>query len=285
MDRPLLHERIAAARHTLVLAGLAPEDAALDAEVLARHALEWDRATLLVRSSEPPPPGFDARFNRLVERRAGREPVAYITGHREFWGLDFEVTPDVLIPRPETEVIVEEAVARAATGHTYRRIIDVGTGSGCLAVALATEFPRAQVVGIDRSAPALAVAARNARTHRVSNRVSFVRADLLTAIGGAADLIVSNPPYVSTDDAAGLQPEVAAFEPKEALFAGEDGLSVIRRLLQSASACLASGGMLVIEFGFGQASAMASLAGDCGWTVEALAPDLQGIPRAAVLTS
>jgi len=285
MDRLLLHERLAAARRTLVLAGLVPEDAALDAEVLARHALGWDRSTLLVRSSEPPPPGFDAQFDRFIERRAGREPVAYITGHREFWGLDFAVNPDVLIPRPETEVILEQVVARVDPAHPYRRIIDVGTGSGCLAVALATEFPRAHVVGIDRSAPALGVAVRNARTHRVSDRVSFVRADLLTAIGGAADLIVSNPPYVSADDAATLQPEVAAFEPKEALFAGDDGLRVIRRLLQSASACLAPGGMLVIEFGFGQASAMASLAAESGWTVKALAPDLQGIPRAAVLTS
>jgi release factor glutamine methyltransferase len=282
MDRPL-HERIAAARHSLVSAGLSPEDAALDAEVLARHVLGWDRATFLIRSAEPSPSDFDARFTPLIERRTAREPVAYITGHREFWGLDFEVSPDVLIPRPETEIIVEQALARADPARPYRRVIDVGTGSGCLAVSLATEFAQAEVIATDRSERALAVAARNAQRHDVADRVRFVHADLLTGIREVANLIVSNPPYVATADAGQLQPEVVSFEPKEALFAGDDGLSVIRRLFESASANLAAGGLLVVEFGFGQAPAIVRLAAEMGWTVTVLAPDLQGIPRTAVL--
>jgi len=282
MDRPL-HERIAAARNSLVAAGLSHEDAAVDAEVLARHVLGWDRATLLTREIDPPPSGFVEAFERLVERRSAREPVAYITGHREFWGLEFEVTHDVLIPRPETEVIVEQALARADRSRPFQRIIDVGTGSGCLAVSLAKECTSAQVIATDVSARALAVAARNAQAHHVDDRIRFVRTDLMAGITEVADLIVSNPPYVAVTDTDHLQPEVTAFEPHEALFAGDDGLSVIRRLLQSASATLRRGGLLIVEFGFGQSDAVTTLAEGAGWTVLALAPDLQGIPRAAVL--
>ena len=189
----------------------------------------------------------------------------------------------MLIPRPETELIVEQALARADRSHPYRRIVDVGTGSGCLAVSLAKEFARAEVIATDLSARALAVAARNARAHHVSDRVRFVRSDLMAGLRGVADLIVSNPPYVATTDASQLQPEVVAFEPRAALFAGDDGLSVIRRLVQSASAYLRPGGLFVVEFGFGQSATVAALAERAGWTVHELARDLQGIPRAAVL--
>ena len=277
------YERIAQARSRLVHAGIPDQDAAFDAEVLARHALGWDRAALISRGREGTPPGFAERFDALVARRVLREPVAYIVGHREFWGLDFEVTPDVLIPRPETEIIVEEAVA-FGRANACRRIVDAGTGSGCIAVAVARELSGVQVIATDVSAAALAVASRNAARHGVANRISFVRTDVLDGLDAVADLILSNPPYVPERDAAGLQPEVAKFEPLSALFGGDDGLDVVRRLVQQAPKALAPGGRLVIEFGVGQEQEVLSAAASAGWKVVTVRPDLQGIPRTIVLS-
>jgi release factor glutamine methyltransferase len=278
-----LHERLTEARELLVGAGVSPAEAALDAELLARHVLECDRATLLIRSRAPLPSAFDRLFAPLVARRAAREPTSYIVGHREFWGLDIEVTRDVLIPRPETELIVEEALAVAPRLLTHR-IIDVGTGSGCLAVALAVEFPSARVIATDISPAALRVAERNAQRHQVSGRVSFVECDLLAGIEDHAQLIVSNPPYVPTGDVNTLQPEVAQYEPASALYAGDDGLAVIRRLFSAATSCLAEDGRLITEFGFGQEAGVRAAATDAGWHVARVRNDLQGIPRVAVLT-
>jgi release factor glutamine methyltransferase len=277
-----LHERLSDARQRLVAAGIPDAEAARDAELLARHVLECDRATLVTRSREAVPSAFERLFSPLLERRSAREPMAYILGHREFWGLDFEVTPDVLIPRPETELVIEEAIA-VAPRSLMKFAIDVGTGSGCLAVTLAIEFPSARVIGTDTSTAALAVAERNARRHDVIDRVSFTRTDLLDSISGAADLIVSNPPYVPERDAQGLQPEVARYEPAVALYAGDDGLAVIRQLLAVAPGCLAPDGWLVVEFGFGQDAAVRAAAADAGWHVVRVRRDLQGIPRVAVL--
>lgn len=276
-----VHERIAAAREALVRAGLPPSDAATDATVLARHALGWDRATLLARGREAPPASFDVSFDALVARRAAREPVAMIMGVREFWGLDFEVTPDVLVPRPETEFIVEEAVA--ALPQAPVRAIDVGTGSGCLAVALCHEFPACHVIATDISAAALAVARRNADRHRVTHRVSLVRTSFLTGIRGTAQLIVSNPPYVPQSAAPALAKEVVQHEPHMALFAGQDGLSAIRELLATAAEHLAPNGRLIVEFGLGQESDVTALAAGWGWRVWRVRADLQGIPRTIVL--
>jgi release factor glutamine methyltransferase len=277
-----LHERLADARRRFERAGIADDEAAIDAAVLARHLLGWDRAALLTHGHEPPPPGFDTRYGPLVERRIAREPVAYIVGHREFWGLEIEVTRDVLVPRPETELVVEAALAIAGRGEV-RRIVDVGTGSGCIAVALAVELPAAAVVAADVSAAALAVARRNARRHGAADRIRLVESDLLDGVAESADLIVSNPPYVSTADRERLPPEVARYEPHQALFAGEDGLDAIRRLVATAHGRLAPGGHLVVEFGFGQGSAVTALAADAGWRVVAVRRDLQQIPRVAVL--
>lgn len=277
------YERIAQARSRLVHAGIPDQDAALDAEVLARHALGWDRATLLSRGREAAPADFAERFDALVSRRVLREPVAYIVGHREFWGLEFEVTPDVLIPRPETEIIVEEAIAFARANDCHR-VVDAGTGSGCIAIAVAYELPAVRVIATDLSAAALAVAARNARRHGVANRVSFVRTDLLDGLEARADLILANPPYVVDRDAAALQPEVATYEPLSALFGGADGLVVIRRLLQQAPKALALGGRLVIEFGMGQEPDLQQAAATAGWTTVRVRSDLQGIPRTIVLS-
>jgi release factor glutamine methyltransferase len=279
----MLHERLAEARTTLIQAGIGADEAALDAEVLARHVLDCDRATLLTRARDPLPSAFNRLFQALVSRRARREPLAYIVGHREFWGLEFDVTPAVLIPRPETELIVEEALASLPRRDAVRRIVDVGTGSGCLAVTLAVEFPAARITATDTSHDALAVAYHNADRHNVIGRIAFVQADVLTDVAGAADLIVSNPPYVPAGDAATLQPEVAGYEPAGALYAGADGLDVIRRLLASAPPLLAAGGWLIMEFGFGQEAGVRDAAQRANWTVVRIRSDLQGIPRVAVL--
>jgi len=277
-------QRLAAARARLEAAGLGASDAALDAEVLARHVLGWDRASLLARSRDPEPSGFAGTFEALIVRRAGRVPVAQITGLREFWGLEFEVTPDVLVPRPETELIVEEAVA-FARAHPCRHVVDVGTGSGCLAVAIARELPDVHVTGVDRSEAALAVAQRNAGKHGVSGRVSVRQGDLLEGMTISADLIVSNPPYVPDGDVGSLDPEVVEHEPHIALFGGPSGTEVIHRLLQQAGCRLAPHGRLVVEFGFGQAGMVTRLAESSGWQVVRVREDLQGIPRTIVLAA
>ncbi|HXW04773.1 MAG TPA: peptide chain release factor N(5)-glutamine methyltransferase [Vicinamibacterales bacterium] len=275
-----VHERIAAARQALIGAGLSAEDAAIDAAVLARHALGWDRASLLARGRESAPPAFDEVYAQLIRRRTAREPVALITGSREFWGLDFRVSSGVIVPRPETELVVEQALACARDAGS-RRLVDVGTGSGCLAVALASELPGARVLAIDTSLEALRVAARNARRHGVADRVHLVQATLLEAVGAPVDLIVSNPPYVP--DTETLPPEVARYEPPEALFAGPDGLDVLRALISSAPARLAPGGRFIVEFGFGQRAAVESLARAAGWSRVGFVNDLQDIPRVAVM--
>lgn len=275
-------ERLTAARARLEAAGIPPADAALDAEVLARHALGWDRARLLAHAREPEPPNFSDTFDSLVDRRAAREPVAQIIGVREFWERDFEVTTDVLIPRPETEIIIEEALAFARE-HPCRTAIDVGTGSGCLAVTIASELDDVHVTATDASAAALAVAERNARRHHVAGRITFLQTDVLRGVSGAADLIVSNPPYVPESDAGHMQPEVLRYEPHVALFGGRTGLEMMRRLFVEARDHLAADGRLVVEFGFGQEAAVRELARTIGWDVVRIREDLQGIPRTIVL--
>ena len=276
-------ERLADARVRLEAAGIPAADAALDAEVLARHVLGWDRAKLLTHAREIEPAGFSTRFSELVSRRVDHEPVAQIVGVREFWDRDFEVTSDVLVPRPETEIIIEEAL-EFARAHSCRKAIDVGTGSGCLAVTIACELEAVAVIATDVSDAALAVAQRNARRHHVENRVTFVRADLLAGVTDRADLIVSNPPYVPDGEAAILPPEVVQHEPRAALFGGPSGLEVMRRLLLQATDRLARDGRLIVEFGFGQAAAVSELAAATGWNVVRIRDDLQRIPRTIVLT-
>ena len=277
-----VHERIADARQALLRAGLTVEDARLDAEVLARHALGWDRARLVADGRDPMPADVDREYSALIERRATREPVAFITGRREFWGLDFDVSPDVLIPRPETELIVEAACDRLSRRDAVRTIVDVGTGSGCLAIALAREFPDARVLAIDISAAALGVATRNAERHGVDRRVTFVRADLLESVQGPVDLVVANPPYVPSG--VELSPDIVRYEPAIALYSGTDGLTLVKRLVSSVRPRLADGGLFVVEFGLGQDDEVDTLARDAGWQEIEIRDDLQGIPRVAVMT-
>jgi release factor glutamine methyltransferase len=291
--------RIQDARRRFELAGIAPPEAAIDADVLARHALGgWERGQLLMRQHDACPAGFAAVFEALVQRRERREPTGFIIGHREFWELDIEVDASVLVPRPETELLVEEALSRLSSGAARPpdhdapagpgaaaplRVADVGTGSGCIAIALARWLPAATITAIDRSDAALAVARRNAARHDVSDRVQFVRADLLDAITGPFDAVVSNPPYVPAPDLAGLQPEVRDYEPPEALVAGDDGLDVIRRLVPDAATALRSGGWLLFEFGFGQSEGVRRIIeAEPRLALEEIRPDLAGIPRIAV---
>ena len=279
-----LFQRVIAARERFVRAGIPPDQAAIDAEVLARHAAQWDRATYLTRRDEPIEPGVDDAYERAVTRREGREPVAYIIGTREFWGLEFLVTPDVLIPRPETEFIVEAALARLRDRAHAWRIADVGTGSGCLAVVLAHELPRAAITATDISSAALAVARQNAARHGVESRVTFVETSLLEGASGPFDLIVANPPYVPSSHEPTLSPDVRNHEPRPALYGhGDDGLDEIRGLLAQAPSRLADAGVLMMEFGYGQAEAVRSaLERVEGLAFMEILRDLQGHERTLV---
>jgi release factor glutamine methyltransferase len=277
-----LANHVAAARRTLESAGVPPQEAGLDAELLARHLLGWDRAAFVARRREDAPPGFDAPFAALIARRATREPVAYILGEREFWGLLFEVTRDVLIPRPETELIVEEALVAFGGAQPPATVIDVCTGSGCLAITLAREFGGADVIATDISESALDVARRNAQRHQVAARITFRAGDLLDGISVPADLIVSNPPYVARRDEATLAPEVRDHEPHVALFAGDDGLAIYRRLLPAARQRLTRSGRLVVEIGQHQADGVTEIAESARLRLDHTRQDLQGITRTMV---
>lgn len=277
-----LAKRVAEAARRLAEAGIDARDAAFDAEVLARSALGWDRATYLARWREPAPPGFGDRFEPLVARRCRREPVTRITGRREFWGLDLEVTPAVLVPRPESELLIETALARLGDRIAAWALADVGTGSGCLAIALARELPRARVTATDISPDALVIARRNASRHGMADRVTFHHTDLLDGLPGPFDLIVSNPPYVPDAVIDTLAPEVRDHEPAAALRGGPDGLDTVRRLVATAADRLRPEGWLIMEIGVGQSAETADTARGAGMRVVDVRPDLQGIPRAVV---
>jgi release factor glutamine methyltransferase len=280
-----VQERVAAARHVLCGAGIGADEAAFSARLLAEHLLGWDTARYLTLGDEPEPPGFEERYRALVSRRAAREPSAYITGQREFWGLPLEVSPAVLIPRPETELIVEAAVELIGASRRGSLIVaDACTGSGNLAIALAHELDGSAIVATDISAGALEVARRNAARHRLSDRIRFVRTNVLDGILARFDLIVANPPYVSRRDRSALQPEVRDYEPELALFAGEHGTEVAARVVEQAADRLRPGGYLMIEFGCGQQAVIESLiAAAQGLTLVELRRDLHGLARTAIV--
>jgi release factor glutamine methyltransferase len=276
-----IREYVAAASDRLRDAGI---DAAanLDARLLAQHVLGWEAAHLLTAAGDVPPDSFPADFEALVARRAAREPLAYITGRKEFWNLPFEVTPAVLIPRPETELIVEAALALVPPRQLFT-MIDVCTGSGNVAIAVAHDRAGARIVATDVSGAALEVARRNAARHGVQDRVHFVEADLFDDLSGPVDLVTANPPYVAEHSEAGLQPEVGEHEPRVALFGGIEGLAVIERLVHDAPPLLRPGGHLVFEFGYGQDVEIEGLINSSpNLTLLELKRDLQGIARTAV---
>jgi release factor glutamine methyltransferase len=279
----------------------------LAAELLLMHALGRDRAWLYAHPETPLDTVTAEKYFALIARRAAGEPTQYLTGKQEFWGLEFEVTPAVLIPRPETEHVIEVALERlGARGIKINmktgapspplRIADVGTGSGCIAVALAHELPHAEIFATDISQDALEVARRNALRHGVAERVRFVECDLLAGIAPVAgnpsnaaahevadtqvDLIASNPPYVARDEADALAREVRDHEPHAALFGGASGVEIYARLIDQAGALLGRGGILVLELGYNSADRVrAMLAAERRWVNISVTNDLAGIPR------
>jgi release factor glutamine methyltransferase len=275
-------QRVATARRQLRDAGLSDAEAELSARLLAEHLLGWSRGQLLTDASDPEPTGFATRYDAAVARRASREPLPYITRQREFWGLSLEVTPDVLIPRPETELIVEAVLDIHGDRGTPFDVADVCTGSGCVAVAIAHERPGASIVATDISEAALAVARRNAARHGVAGRIDFVCADLLSGFPGPFDSIVANPPYVRSGDRNGLQPEVRE-EPDVALYSGTEGLDAISRLIDEAPQRLREEGHLIFEFGLGQEIEVERLIAESrGLRLVDLRRDLQGVARTAI---
>ena len=280
--RPLtFFEAAVRARALLIDAGLLPSTATLDADLLARHALGWDLATWLARRREPATDDFTRTYEALIRRRLTREPVAYIRGVQEFWGRPFLVTPAVLIPRPETELLIELAGAHLRT-HPNAVIVDVGTGSGCIAITLALEHPSTQVHAIDISDAAVSVARQNATHLGAGNRVNFICGSLLTKAPRPIDLIVTNPPYIAERDKDGLSPEVRDHEPAIALYGGDDGWRDIRALLQSTEGALAPDGLMLMELGYGQYERLADEITEVpGLHLEDISEDLQGIPRIA----
>lgn len=274
-----------------------------EAEVLLAHVLAIDRMHLLLDRGAPLGARAGSAFERLVKRRLRREPVAYITGEREFWSLSIRVTPSVLIPRPETETLVQVGLellekegfhggTPGSNRESRARVIDVGTGSGCVAIALAHAHPRAEVFALDRSARALAVAAKNLARHGLEDRVKLRRTDLFEPIGtgsrgaagrqriGPAHLVLSNPPYVTCEEWRALPPDIRDWEPDRALLGGRDGLDLHRRLAAQAAAHLLPGGWIAVEVGAGQADAVAALyEGRKEFQGVRTVPDLAGIPR------
>jgi release factor glutamine methyltransferase len=253
----------------------------LDAEVLLAHVRGCPRTLLYTAFDTPVVDAERARFRELVKRRGDGEPVAYLVGCKEFFSLPFTVSPDVLVPRPETEGLVVR-VLDLCKSLAAPRIMDVGTGSGAIAVTLAKQLPRARLVATDISAAALAVAAGNARRHGVAERIEFVECDLCAdaRAEGPFDVIVSNPPYVRDDEFDALPRDVRLHEPKGALVAGPTGVEVIARLADEAAARLAVGGRLIVEIGpHVAAAAEAAVAAVAGMRLEPTCKDLAGLPR------
>lgn len=270
----------AAAAARLRAAGFDGDEAVRDASVIARGLLGWSPADWLSRRETDADPGFLAAFEALVVRRAAHEPVAYLLGTREFYGRPFVVAPGVLIPRPETELLIDTALAwlRAHDARAAATVVDVGTGSGCIALTIALEQPDVRITATDRSSDALAVARQNAAALGVA-AIDWRLTDLLDDVPGPVDLVLSNPPYVPERDRTSLASDVRDYEPAMALFGGDDGLDVVRRLIPAAAAALRAGGRFICEVGAGQREAVTDLLRADGFRDIQWAADLQGIPR------
>lgn len=263
----------------------------MNAELLLMFTLDRDRAYLYAHPERDLTVDEQARYDAALAERARGVPAQYITGHQEFWGLDLIVSPAVLIPRPETEHVVEAVLKLHSEGQVGEpsdrqqktRIIDVGTGSGCIALALAWELPQAEIHASDISSSALEIARANAARLGLERRIQFHQADLLEGLGGEFDFVVSNPPYVGESEADQVQLEVRKFEPKNAVFAGPTGLEVITRLIPQAQAALHPGGWAVVEISGSIVEGVRPLFR--AWNDLRIQPDLQGIPRVAIARS
>ena len=274
-----LRQAVCAARDRLAGVAALAATAGQDAELLLLESLALPRSILFAYPGRLLNQREQEAFTRAVERRLRHEPVQYILGAQEFYGLRLEVTPAVLIPRPETELLVESVLDRLPH-DTALRFADIGTGSGAIAIAIASRLPRARILAIDLSPAALEVARRNAQTHGVTAQIDFREGDLLAGLDAnhpSFDAILSNPPYVPAGDAPTLHPQVRDFEPAQALFAGPDGLAVYRQLIPQARQLLKPAGLLALEIGAGQRTALQTLLKE--WRAVQLLDDLQRIPR------
>jgi len=270
---------------TARLAAAGIDGAVSDARILLMHALGIDRTALLSRAAEPLPDEAAARYAGFLARRAAREPVSRILGRREFWSLDFALGPATLDPRPDSETLVEAALAAAPDRpppDRPLRVLDLGTGTGCLLLAVLHDRPAAFGVGVDRSEPAARVARDNARALGLGGRAAFLVGDWAGALSGRFDLVLSNPPYIPEADIAGLEPEVRDHDPRLALSGGTDGLNAYRALACALPGLLAPGGVAVVELGIGQATAVTGLFRAAGLDIAGTPHDLAGIARCVV---
>ena len=266
----------------LTAAGI--DNARFEARLLLAEAAGLSVAQLIAHGTDAAPPAVAATLRGLAARRVGREPMAYILGEREFWGLPFKVSPAVLVPRPDSETLIEAALALLADRTKPWCMVDLGTGSGCLLLTLLREFPNASGVGMDASADALAVAQANAGALGVAGRAELVLGDWrqpgwAERLGGPFDLVVSNPPYIEVGAIDGLMAEVSRFEPRLALDGGPDGLVAYRTIAAEAANLVTKGGRLLVEIGQGQMPEITSIFASAGLAVEASFKDLGGIPR------
>ncbi len=273
-------EAVLEAGRRLSLAGV--DTARLDARVLLCHVLECDPSYLLAHSEAPLGDEQENLFNRLLERRVRREPVAYILGRREFWELDFMVNRNTLVPRPDSETLIEAALERLSDRNADIKILDLGTGSGCLLLSLLHEFPNAYGIGVDVSVSALSLARANARALGMDGRAGFFGGNWGAAVKGHFDLVIANPPYIADADVGGLEPEVAVFEPEGALFGGADGLECYRAIVPYLPGLTSPGGMVILETGFGQAMVVAGMIRKAGMQVIDIKHDLSGVERCVV---
>lgn len=257
------------------------DTARLDAEVLLAHCLESTRTNLMKNPEQAVPEPIRKAFASLIGRRLAYEPVAYLTGQKAFWTFSLAVNPEVLIPRPDTEVLIEEALAVCRKEPLPApRIVDIGTGSGAIALALAAEMPDAEVTATDISSGALDVARQNARKYGLEDRIRFLQGDLLNPLSGLFDLIVSNPPYIAAAEYETLAPGVLNFEPETALRAGQTGLEFYEKLVYQAQSRLKNGGWLLVEIGAAQADAVTSMMeGSGNYETIAVRADYAGQPR------
>jgi release factor glutamine methyltransferase len=297
-----LHDTLAGARARLIAADFSHVEAFIDVDLYARTILKWDRAKLLTDLQGAAPERLEPTLSEWITRRARHEPTAYIVGVREFWGLDFAITPAVLVPRPETEFIVEEVLLLLRTPSTdatqrsappdqppdepwqgSARVADIGTGSGCVAVAVAVNAPACPIVASDVSEEALAVALGNAKRHGVAGRIEFVSTSYLNGVDGMFDVITANPPYVKDGDRPAIS-RVTRHEPAIALFGGAEGLRDITGVIDTACEKLTQGGWLVMEFGYGQQEDVEALVNARpALRLDHVRTDLQDIPRTAII--
>ncbi len=253
-----------------------------EAVLLMGHALKRDRAFIYAHPEYRLSAVESILFKAVIRRRSSHEPFQYITGRQEFYGLEFYVTPDVLIPRPETEILVEAAIKQFREQEQFK-FLEVGIGSGCISVSILANLPRANALGSDVSYKALVVAGNNAEANRVSDRLELQISNVYESVDDREfDLIVSNPPYVADPDLPALQREVRDFEPKTALSGGPDGLDIVRRIIAGAPKLLKTNGMLMMEIGWDQSERVSKIFDASSWKSIEMLPDLQGIPRIVV---